>query len=211
MRIDESSRNELRKSHATIQELTSQVQKLQERVNCMNDSREFQDLESICSGKLSHVPSRPAVVPSPRSMSSRYQSLRPDTWSVWDKGKRFWQSTSSSRFITDTLTRTNPSATGAIPVQVSTGTPVARGEEQTGSTIPMPMFAVRLSTMNSFLPAEIPQNFMSAQQRLHTSKLQFDEFPTPSTFSCWKTRLKTHVSSCSDFPSDALFWGRFSG
>ena len=167
MRIDEFSRNELRKSHATIQELTSQVQKLQERVNCMNDSREFQDLESICSGKLSHVPSRPAVVPSPRSMSSRYQSLRPDTWSVWDKGKRFWQSTSSNRFITDTLTRTNPSATGAIPVQVSTGTPVARGEEQTGSTIPMPMFAVRLSTMNSFLPAEIPQNFVCTAKTAH--------------------------------------------
>ena len=39
----EFSKNELRDSHATIQELTSQVQELQERMNNMNDSREFQD------------------------------------------------------------------------------------------------------------------------------------------------------------------------
>ena len=46
----------------------------------MNDSGEFQDFESICSGKLSHVPSQSAVFPSPRSMLSRDQSLRSDTW-----------------------------------------------------------------------------------------------------------------------------------
>ena len=44
MRIDEFSRNELRESHATIQEPTSQIQEqkqeLQERMNYMNDSRE---------------------------------------------------------------------------------------------------------------------------------------------------------------------------
>ena len=64
MRIDEFSRNELRESHATIQELTSQIQELQERMNYMNDSGEFQDVESICSGKLSHVPVSQAIVPS---------------------------------------------------------------------------------------------------------------------------------------------------
>ena len=48
MGIDESSRNELRESHATMQELTSQIQELQEKVNFVNDSAEFQDVESIC-------------------------------------------------------------------------------------------------------------------------------------------------------------------
>ena len=56
MRVDEFSIQKLRESHATIQELTSQMQELQERVNYVNDSREFQDIESICSGKLSYVP-----------------------------------------------------------------------------------------------------------------------------------------------------------
>ena len=49
MRVDDFSLKEMRESHATIQELTSQIQDLQERVTCMNDSREFQDFESICS------------------------------------------------------------------------------------------------------------------------------------------------------------------
>ena len=51
-RLDEISRYELRESHATTQELTSQIQELQERMNKMNDSREFQDVESICTGKI---------------------------------------------------------------------------------------------------------------------------------------------------------------
>ena len=80
MRTDEFARHELRQSHAAIHGLTSQIQDLQERKNYMNDSRELQDIESICSGKLSHVPSQPTVVPSSRAMSSRDQSLRPETW-----------------------------------------------------------------------------------------------------------------------------------
>ena len=56
MRIDEFSTNELGESQTTVKELTSQMQELQERMNCVNDSVEFQDVDSICSGKLSHVP-----------------------------------------------------------------------------------------------------------------------------------------------------------
>ena len=82
LRIDEFSRHELRESRATFQELTSQTQELQDRVNFMNDSREFQDVESICSGKSSHIPSQPAIVPSPCGTLSRNQSLRPDTWNL---------------------------------------------------------------------------------------------------------------------------------
>ena len=48
MRVDEFSVPKMRESHATRQELTSQIQELQERVNYINDSREYQDIESIC-------------------------------------------------------------------------------------------------------------------------------------------------------------------
>ena len=72
MRIDEFSRNELRESHATVQEL-------QERMNYVNNSGEFQEVESICIGKLSHVPIQPAAIPSLYGMLSRDQSLRPGT------------------------------------------------------------------------------------------------------------------------------------
>ena len=53
MRIDEFSRTELRESHATIQELTSQLQVLQERKNYTNDSQECQDVESIAVSRQS--------------------------------------------------------------------------------------------------------------------------------------------------------------
>ena len=70
----------------------------------------------------------------------------------------------------------------------------------------MPMAARRSSTMNSFLPAEIPQNSMAVQQRLQISELQFDKFSTPSSFSCWKIRFKSRVGSCSDFHPEAMLW-----
>ena len=91
---------------------------------------------------------------------------------------------------------THQSATGGIPVQGSTGRSVARGEERSGSTTPMPMSARRLSTMNSFLPVEIPHNSMAVQQRLQISELQFDKFPhTIIIFRDGNIRFKTQVSS----------------
>ena len=180
-----------------------------ERVNCMNDSREFQNIDSICSGKISHVPSQPAVVPSLRPMLSRDRSMPPDTlnlsgtqWNVFGIPRHMLDSSQMPH--QGILHSTNQSATGGIPVQRSTVRPVARGEERIGSTIPMPMFAGRPSTMNSFLPADIPQNLMAVKQRLQTSELQFDKFTTHSTCSCRKIRFKIQVSSCSDFPSEAM-------
>ena len=98
------------------------------------------------------------------------------------------------------LHSTNPSATGASPVQVSTGRLVARFEQRIRSTTPMPMTARRPSTMNSFSPLEIPPNSLAGQQRPQISELQFDKFTTPSSFMYWKIRFKTQVSSCCDFP-----------
>ena len=71
LRIDEFSRNELREVTSLNRSTLHKIQELQERMNYVSDSREFQDVKSICSVKLSHVPSQSAVVPSPRGMLSR--------------------------------------------------------------------------------------------------------------------------------------------
>ena len=47
----------------TILELSARVQELQNEVNCMNDSKDFQDAESVRSGN-SHVTSRPVSFPT---------------------------------------------------------------------------------------------------------------------------------------------------
>ena len=111
LRVDEFSIQKVGESHDTMQRLTSQMQELQEMANCMDDSGKCQK-ESNYSLKISHVPSQRAVIPSP-------------TWHMdffLNTVKRFWQSTSYVRFITDTLSRNSslydPSARGAIPVQV---------------------------------------------------------------------------------------------
>ena len=72
--------------------------------------------------------------------------------------------------------------------------------------IPMPTFAPRPLTTSSTMSVEFPQNSMVGQQRQQISELQFDRFPKPSSFLVWKTRVKTQVSSGSDFPSEAMLW-----
>ena len=47
----------------TILELSGRLQELQNEVNCMNDSKDFQDAESVRSGN-SHVTSRPMSFPT---------------------------------------------------------------------------------------------------------------------------------------------------
>ena len=80
LRVDEFSVQKFRESHETIQRLTAQLQSLQEQMNSMNDSGEFQEVESNHSGILSHVPSQPEEIPSSSSMLSRDKHLPCDTW-----------------------------------------------------------------------------------------------------------------------------------
>ena len=71
--FDEFSRRRLIEDQDTILELTARIQELQNEVNCMNDSRVFEDAESVRSG-LSHVTSQPALLPpfrDPGGMLSR--------------------------------------------------------------------------------------------------------------------------------------------
>ena len=48
---------------------------MQEQMNSMNDSGEFQEVESNYSERLSYVSSQPAMIPSSRSMLSRDKRL----------------------------------------------------------------------------------------------------------------------------------------
>ena len=55
LRVDEFSVQKLKECHETIQRLTSQMKEMQEQMNSMNDSGEFQDVESNFSERLSYV------------------------------------------------------------------------------------------------------------------------------------------------------------
>ena len=55
---------------------------MQDQMNSMNDSGEFQEVESNHGARLSYLPSQPAMIPSSRSMLSRDKRLPFDTWNT---------------------------------------------------------------------------------------------------------------------------------
>ena len=91
--------------------------------------------------------------------------------------------------------------TESVPQARGTGTSFASSD-----TIPMLTFARRPSTMSSTVQVEFPQNSMVGKQRQQISELQFDKFPDPHSFLCWKIRFKNEVTTCSDFPAEAMLW-----
>ena len=151
-RIEESSRiagwrnlfteAERKSSNNTETHITSAC--FTRKTSFLSDSGEFQEKElqrkifSRSQSTSSH----------PKSSFYAKPRLTLPTWYsefVWTTGKRFL-----AAHALRSIHLTTPGATGAVPVQGSTGTPVARGEERIGSTTTMPMSERRPSTMNSF-------------------------------------------------------------
>ena len=65
--VDEFSMQKLTENQEIVQQLTFQMQ---EQMNSMNSSGEFQDIESNYCGILSHVSSQPEMIPSSRCCSA---------------------------------------------------------------------------------------------------------------------------------------------
>ena len=60
--FDEFTKQKIIEDQKIIMELSGRLQELQNEVNCMNDSKDFRDAESIRSGN-SHVTSPPGLFP----------------------------------------------------------------------------------------------------------------------------------------------------
>ena len=188
-----------------------QIQELQNEINCMNDSRDFQDAESARSGH-SHVTSQPASFPPhpiPEGML-RHSFVTPcrkeGPPSIWDtRGK------SGNVFANPVASSTapypqdlNPWSSGRVEtIRASTAeknenqTPIQDQRCQSG---PSARSSVILGEGDSL------KKYGADQQRLQISDLHFDKFPTPATFACWKTRFKTEICTCSQFPTEAMHW-----
>ena len=200
--LETIARRRLIEDQDTVLELTGKIQELQIEIHCMNDSRDFQDAESVRSGN-SHVTSRPVSFPPhpiPGGMLSRsfgMPSRRDGPRSIWDthgkSGNVFADPVASS--AAPNLQELNPWSSGiSEPIHSSTAeknenqTPVQDQRCQSG---PSAKNSVILSEGDS------PKNYGADQQRLQISDLHFDKFPTPATFACWKIRFKTEVCTLS--------------
>ena len=75
LRVNQVSVQRERENHETNTKAHFSVAEMQDQMNSLNDSGEFQEVESNYSGRLSHVSSQPAMIPSSRSMLSPRQTL----------------------------------------------------------------------------------------------------------------------------------------
>ena len=101
--FDTLTRQKFIEDQNTIMELSGRLQELQNEVNCMNDSKDFQDAESVRSGN-SHVTSQTMLFPKhpafegmlrPSFVSPRRSEGPPNIWDTPGiSGNVFCQSTS---------------------------------------------------------------------------------------------------------------------
>ena len=209
--FDTMARRKLIEDQNTILELSGRVQELQNEVNCMKDSKDFQDAESVRSGN-SHVTSRPVSFPPhplPEGML-RHAFVSPcrreGPPSIWDT-----HGISGNVFA-------NPHASSSAPYPQELNQWNSSTEEPLHSTTvekserPEQNQDLRCqsgpSAKNSviFSGGDSSKNYGADQQRLQISDLQFDMFHTPATFASWKIRFKTDVCTCSQFPTEAMQW-----
>ena len=143
--FDTVARRKLIEDQNTILELSGRLQELQNEVNCMSDSKDFQDAESIRSGN-SHVTSRPVSFPPhpvPEGMLSRsfgVPSRREGPPSIWDthgiSGNVFANpDASSSAPYRQELHQWNSSI--EEPLHSSTVEKSERQEQKSGSEMPV--------------------------------------------------------------------------
>ena len=210
--FDELTRQKFIEDQKTIMELSGRLQELQNEVNCMNDSKDFQDAESIRSGN-SHVTSQPGVFPKhppfvgllrPSFVSPRRTDGPPNIWDT--------SGISGNVFA-------NPQASSSAPYPQELNSP---WKKTIGETIHMSTAEkserperdqdLRCQSGPSakdsviFSEGDYSKNYGEDQQRLQISDLHFDKFPTPATFACWKIRFETEVCTCSQFPTEAMQW-----
>ena len=170
----------------------------------MNDSRDFEDAESVRSG-LSHVPSPPVFLQlfrGPGGMLSRSVGMPsrndgpPDIWDTHGiSGNVFVNPVASSS--APYLQELNPwSSGGDETIHSST---VEKSERQT--QVQDQRCQSGQSAKNSVILSGggSSKNFGADQQRLQISDLHFDKFPTPATLACWKIRFKTEVALVHNF------------
>ena len=210
--FDTLTRQKFIEDQNTIMELSGRLQELQNEVNCMNDSKDFRDAESICSGN-SHVTSQPGVFPKhppfegllrPSFISQRHSDGPPNIWDTSGiSGNVFANPQASSSAPYPQELNSLWKKTIEEPLHMSTAEKSDRPERNQDLTCQSGPSA-KDSVL--FSGGDYSKNYGADQQRLQISDLHFDKFPTPATFACWKIRFKTEVCTCSQFPTEAMQW-----
>ena len=151
-------------------------------MNSVSDSGDFQDVESNYSGRLSHVSSLPAMIPSSRSVPSRGERLPPFTWNQSGLQEKVF----GNQFSTFDSFRDHPQRIQSDDVQRNREAVPEAGRTMKTDKIKAQFqcrhFPTRPWTTSSTIPVDLPQNYMIGQQRQQISELHFDKFTNPQSF-----------------------------
>ena len=210
--FDTIARRRFVEDQDTVLELTGRIQELQNEINCMNDSRHFQDAESIRSGN-SHFTSQPVSFPPfpvPGGMLSRsvgMPSSKDGPASIWDThgiaGTVFANPhASSSAPYPQELNQWNSSL--EEPLHSSTAEKSER--TRTRSRSEMPVWTVSKKILSSSVEETLQRIMGQINNDCRFQIFILTKFRTPATFACWKIRFKTEVRTCSEFPTEAMHW-----
>ena len=189
--FDTIARRKLIEDQNTILELSGRVHEMQNDVNCMNDSKDFQDAESVRSGNY-HVTSRPVSFPPhpipegmlrPLFVSPSRKEGPPSIWNTHGiSGNVFADPlASSSAPYPQELHQWNSSIEEPLH-----STTVEKSERQEQNQDLRCQSGPSAKDSVIFSGGDSLNNYGADQQRLQISDLHFDKFPTPATFACWK-------------------------
>ena len=210
--FDTIARRNLVEDRDTILDLTGKVQELQNEVNCMNDSRDFQDAGSVRSGH-SHVTSRPVSFPphlDPGGMPRRSLGMR-----AAKMGRQVFGThvgLSGNVFANPTASSSAPYPQESNPwnSNVSEHTHsshVVKSENHTtGSGSEMPVWTVSPKIQSSQWVRIIEELWCRPTTTADLRSSFFTKFPSPATFAWWKIWFKLEVCTCSPFPTEAVHW-----
>ena len=192
-------------------ELSGRVQELQIEVNCMNDSKDFQDAESVRSGN-SHVTSQPMLFPKhpilegmfrPSFVSQRRKEGPPCIWDTHVISRHVFAHPHASSSAPYPQELGPWGTTVEEPLHMSTAEESGRPKRdqvlrcQSGPSAKDSVI---------FIGGDSSKNYGADQQRLQISDVHFDKLATQATFACWKRRFKIEVCTCSQFPTEAMQW-----
>ena len=171
----------------------------------MNDSREFQDAESVRSGQ-SHVTSQPVFFPphpNPGGMLSRslgMSSRNNGPPSIWD----------THRISDNVFCRSNGVFFSTLSVRVRRSLLYRNTHHHMWWGKATHQFRIRDASQDrqpeiqSSLVREDFQRIMVQTNNDCRSQIFFGKFPTPATFVSWQIRFKTEVCTCSQFYTEAM-------
>ena len=119
---------------STVSQLLSRIRTLQDKVNALNEEKEFYDPETASSSGMSHVPGQSSRIPTPRGMLCRDSGLPLDARNTFGTSGNVSKSLPAQERIAPSLPRSAMRH--------------ARREPQS-STIPTPRFSRHPDAWNS--------------------------------------------------------------